>query len=243
MNVPQWKPAFVVDSRQGNVSAYQDLIAQNGWVYGNAGVFNGNIKLVSNSAFTMNGAEFIISGGSTMHFGNDGSPRIYAQHIYDRTYGSGANMYITSSYTLGRSTSATKYKEDIQHDVSVDYAKRLLTLTPATWHDKSADEQLAKAHETGDWSGDIPFFQRYYGLIAEDVEAAGLGEFCEYDKEHKEIEGIDYSKMWVLIIPIINDMQKNFTDKLYLMQNEIEILKASRDNALVEIAKLQREVA
>lgn len=35
-NVGEWSPAFVVDARLGNITAYQDVRANNGWLYGNS---------------------------------------------------------------------------------------------------------------------------------------------------------------------------------------------------------------
>jgi phage minor structural protein len=247
MNVPQWMPAFVVNARDGDAIAYRDVRAEHGWVYGNASVMNGNIKQVDNSIFTTDGHEFIVSGGSSLWFGNDGSPRIYSSHIYNRTYGSGANMYITSSYTLGRSTSATKYKLGIKHDVTDEAAEKLLDLEPATWYDKTETEELANYYETGETGADDRRVHRNTGLIAEEVEAAGLAQFCEYSQPNKlgdrEIEGIDYSKLWVLLLPIIKRMKKGYADQFALMKTEVELLKAARDNSLIEIAKLQKEVA
>jgi hypothetical protein len=38
-------------------------------------------------------------------------------------------------------------------------------------------------------------------------------------------------------------MKKGYADQFALMKTEVELLKAARDNSLIEIAKLQKEVA
>ena len=49
----------------------------------------------------------------------------------------------------------------------------------------------------------------YYGLIAEDVEKVGLNKFCFYGYDNarnlKIIEGIQYDRLPILFIPILND--------------------------------------
>lgn len=129
---------------------------------------------------------------------------------YAATTSNGANTYIGSGGYLQRSTSATKYKEDIQYDVTDDFAARILTLNPASWHDKAEDELLAQLATGGAGADDIyldPYFQRYYGLIAEDVAAAGLDAYVSYGAAdasgNREIEGIEYNRLWTLLIPIV----------------------------------------
>jgi phage minor structural protein len=170
--------------------------------------------------------------------------RTWGDHIYDRTYGSAANMYVTSSGTIGRSTSATKYKLNIDHDISVDYAKQLLNLSPATWYDKAESEALARHYENGHTDADDRRLQRHIGLIAEEVAANGLERFVEHGAPdifgEREIEGLEYDRLWVLLIPIIKDAIKSLSGELALLRNDKEAMRTALDNALVEIAKLQK---
>lgn len=43
------------------------------------------------------------------------------------------------------------------------------------------------------------------GVIAEEVEDAGLGMFCEYD-ENGELTGVMYDRLPLLLIPIVKDL-------------------------------------
>ncbi|WP_254901226.1 N-terminal phage integrase SAM-like domain-containing protein [Tuberibacillus sp. Marseille-P3662] len=80
--------------------------------------------------------------GSGIYVDVDGSgPQIYSKDIYERTYSSSANMHITSYGTIGRATSATKYKLDIEEIETPDFAERILQLKPKSWYDKTATEQ------------------------------------------------------------------------------------------------------
>ena len=50
----------------------------------------------------------------------------------------------------------------------------------------------------------------FYGLIAEDLEYTGLEKFCTYRRPdedgRKEIEGIMYDRLPILMIPILRDL-------------------------------------
>lgn len=142
---------------------------------------------------------------------------------WSSTTSNGANLYIDSGGALLRSSSSSKYKLDIEYEQQAETANRLLTLDPATWHDKFESKQLDKFHKIGvdpEISIDMSN-RRYYGIIAEDLVKAGLEHLVSRNVETGEVEGVEYSKIGVALIPIIRDLRNRLND-----QNvEIERLK------------------
>lgn len=189
----------------------------------------------------------IISGGHQFNMLDNGfSPYIYVGSDSTGSYPNGDRVYISASYfhslstfarttsssanvvvsgdgALIRSSSSSKYKLDIEYEQQADTANRLLTLDPATWYDKFESEQLNKFHEIGvDPERTIDMSNhRYYGIIAEDLVKAGLEHIVSRNVETGEVEGVEYSKIGVALIPIIRDLRNRLND-----QNvEIERLK------------------
>ncbi|WWT40494.1 hypothetical protein [Staphylococcus phage PT94] len=169
--------------------------------------------------------------GASVHFSNDAiaimgtsssgglkgievtGDTVVSQAIFDRTYSSASNMYITSYGTVGRSTSASKYKlsqEKQFNDTQEQYnhSKNILKLDIKTWYDRFESETYAKEIEEDKRIVDEDFkLKRYVGLIAEDVKSVGLDEFVSYGKDN-EIEGIEYDRLWIHLIPVIRQQQE-----------------------------------
>ncbi|TAR99310.1 hypothetical protein BV251_12675, partial [Lactiplantibacillus plantarum] len=119
-----------------------------------------------------------------MYLLNDGSPAFVSPTIYNRTYSYGANMFVTSSGRVGRSTSASKYKLAIARSDDTSQADRLMTLNPASWNDKVATEKMAESLSNGEIPVEAEInLKRHYGLIAEDLRDAGLDEFLITGKD------------------------------------------------------------
>lgn len=148
---------------------------------------------------------------------NDGTNYILSKAIYNRTYSNAANMYVTGNGVVGRSTSASKYKLNI-NEVNVDgYAEKILNLKVKSWFDKAASESNARYLELKETNPEeaegienIPVTANY-GLIAEDVIEAGLEQFASYeymDDGSKEVEGIQYERLWTLLIPIVKEQKR-----------------------------------
>ena len=147
------------------------------------------------------------------------SPYFGSKAIYNRTTSSGSAVYVSSAGVLMRYSSASKYKADIQPITDKSYAYNVLKLTPKSWYDKSEMESYTRALEKeleGENPNDVyanykhTSIERIHGLVAEDVEAAGLEKYCVYevDAENntKEIEGINYEKVTTLLIPVVRDL-------------------------------------
>src|SRR5690606_21322111 len=103
--------------------------------------------------------------------------------------------------TIGRSTSARKYKL-LEEPIKCDPYK-ILNLTPKTWYDKQAVEDYAK-YLDGNKDVELQEIKRHSGLIAEDVIDVGLEQYVIYG-ENKEVEGLQYDRLWTLLIPIVKD--------------------------------------
>lgn len=148
--------------------------------------------------------------GSNVEVGNNSGGNFVKMPAADsRTTTRAANVNIYLD-TLHRTTSATKYKLAIER--GIDYSDKILSLEAATWFDKSEAEAVA------DWMSrknnvepesmkkkalaDVGVLRRVPGMVAEDVEAAGLEEFVIYGPDG-EIEGLMYERLAVALIPVV----------------------------------------
>lgn len=138
----------------------------------------------------------------------DGS-YVHIPSTWRRTTSAGANVVVNPDGALTRVASATKYKTDIQRSYVSDYGERLLGLPTATWIDKAE----LKRYNEGE-SQIKP--TRYFGMIAEDLAAAGLEMLVQRNPEGG-LEGIEYDRIGVALIPVIKhlkDKVKELEDKL-----------------------------
>lgn len=206
---------------------YNGLLVTKGKQTVVAGANNG-VKISGGSAFDSTNP--FINVGATDMIAGTGGDRIqaYAKYFHlplqwGTTTSSAANVYIDINGTILRSSSSSKYKLDIEYEQEADTANKLLTLDPATWHDKFESEQLDKFHKIGvDPERNIDMSnRRYYGIIAEDLVKAGLEHLVSRNVKTGEVEGVEYSKIGVALIPIIRDLRNRLNE-----QNvEIERLK------------------
>ncbi|CBL92225.1 hypothetical protein GCM10025878_13920 [Leuconostoc gasicomitatum] len=186
---------------------------------------------IGNSA----GSPFINLGTTSSNTVNGtGGDRIslYAKYLYlslqwATTTSSSANMFIASDGAVVRSSSSSKYKLDIEYEKEPDTANKLLTLDPATWHDKFESEQIAKFHKTGvDTERSIDMNKRrYYGVIAEDLVKAGLDYLVQRSPETGDVEGVEYSKIGVALIPIVRELRNRIIEQNIALERLKEQLK------------------
>ena len=157
--------------------------------------------------------------------------------IWNATASNSANMYINGNGFVYHATSASKYKLDIKPIEEDDsYPYKVLNLQPKQWFDKGETERYAEllSKEYSEEEVDEEFKQEaeggsldsYYGLIAEDLEAAGLNKFCSYGKEDKdgkkEVEGIMYDRIPILMIPILKDIVTLLKEIVPLIKDSIK---------------------
>jgi len=130
------------------------------------------------------------------------APALYVTGVYTNTTGSAANVFVNSNGALVRSTSSLKYKTDVQD--ATHGLEDLLKLRPVTYKGKSEQD------------GDTVFG----GLIAEEVDAAGLTEFVQY-AENGTPDALAYGNMVSLCIKAIQEQQALITT----LQTQVAELK------------------
>ena len=118
---------------------------------------------------------------------NDGliNTGVQAFSPYNLTTGIGANMVVTATGDLYRSTSSLKYKTDV-----VNYDKGLAEVL-------QLEPKYYKAKNNGD--------QIFAGLIAEQVHETGLSEFVQYAPD-KSPDAISYGNMAALFVKAIQEL-------------------------------------
>lgn len=147
----------------------------------------------------------------------------YLYYMTKKTGSAGVNLKMAPDGAIIGQSSATKYKADIEYEKDTSHGDRLLTLDPATWSDAVQKEQIEEYNRTGkepDYAmnkdGD-----RFYGLIAEDLVKAGLEDLVVRDTNTGSVEGIQYEKIGIALIPLVRE-QRNQINELRV---EIERLK------------------
>lgn len=188
------------------------------------------------------------------HFGiNLYNSQICSDSIYNTTASTGSsNVVITPEHFIKRGSSASKYKLDIRNiDENACYPYKILHINPRQWFDKGDTERYAE-YLTDLYTDNVDDNKPYalgdisltpsYGLVAEDLEEAGLEKFCVYGKENedgvKEVEGIQYDRLPILFIPILRDL-------VDCMQKVIPAVKGNimDEKLLAEVNELESRFA
>ena len=127
-----------------------------------------------------------------------------------KTTRSAPNVYVSPDGALVRSTSASKYKADIQRSYSTDYGDKLLNLPTAIWTDKGQKERYkaGKRHIKP---------EKYFGMIAEDLADAGLDLLISRNPQTHEIEGIQYERIAPALLPVIKELK----DKVNRLEKKV----------------------
>ena len=184
-----------------------------------------NFRLGNGFNLSGDSSGFIIEKGGVQYLriGSDrGGLFLQTEAVYERTSSSNPNVVITENdKTLRRSTSAKKYKEDIQ-PIDVDPLK-ILELTPVSWVDKA---ELAEGN----------YQRRYHGLIADEVDAVGLGDYVTY--ENDEVDALMYDRLWTLLIPVIKDLKQENEQ----LRKDLENTNKIASDALIRVEKLEEQL-
>ena len=144
-----------------------------------------------------NGKDYGLRIGN--YYGGEG---VLSDFIYNTTSSHSPDVHITKNGRLVRTTSASKYKYNIENpDIETTLGDRLLNVRLATWNDKRAVDSYAEQLSTGE-EREKSSIDKYYGLIAEQLRDAGLDMFISYGKNH-EIEGIQYDRAWIPLLSVI----------------------------------------
>lgn len=137
-----------------------------------------------------------VTGGTRINIEAD---YVQIPSAWSKTTSSSPNAFVASDGALVRSTSASKYKVNIERTRSTDLAERLLTVPNAQWLDKAAMERYASGEQK-----ELP--QTNFGLIAEDLEAAGLEDLVVRGPDG-ELEGIQYDRIAAALLPLLAQMK------------------------------------
>jgi hypothetical protein len=127
------------------------------------------------------------AGTGLLYMNSAGSlelPQIYANF----TTSSAANMFISSSGLVQRSTSSIKYKKNVQN--ATHGLAEVLQLRPVTYEGKS-ETDVGKT---------------FGGLIAEEVHAVGLTEFVQYAEDGSP-DALAYGNMVSLLAKAMQEQQ------------------------------------
>src|SRR5690625_3044906 len=115
---------------------------------------------------------------------------------------------------FGFVSSSKRYKLAIEDVKSDPY--NILKLSPKSWYDKKNTEEIAELL-TRQYNGEkvsfdeVEHLERIPGLIAEEVEEAGLGEFVTYD-DKGNVDGVQYERLWTLLLPIVRDLKERIDE-------------------------------
>ena len=144
-----------------------------------------------------------------------GDSYINSMPTYNRTTSSAANLMVTSNGYFARSTSARKYKTEIEvaSDV-IAKAKKVLSIRPASWMDKA---EIAR--------GEVR--HRYYGFIADEFDAAGLTEVVSYG-DSGLVESLAYDRLSIYHNVILGEHER-----------EIQTLKMENVRLLAQLSQLE----
>lgn len=142
--------------------------------------------------FTTTAEDGSASANYIARFYTSGQLGIPAQ--YSNTTASAPNCVVDTTGIIYRSTSSRKYKEQIE-DLYPAYANKILEFRPV-WYRSKADR------DRKDWS--------YYGFIAEEIAEIEprFVEFRENEDGTLEPEGIQYDRMVVPLVALVQQQQK-----------------------------------
>lgn len=140
---------------------------------------------------------------------------------YAHTTSASPNVFTAVDGTLYQTTSAAKYKAEIERSYSTEYGEKLLNVPIATWYDKAEMKRYASGE-----SDIVPI--RYFGMIADDLDEAGLDLLVRKSPDG-ELSGINYDRIAPALIPVI----KNLKERIEALENG----KQESGNGDTEIAK------
>lgn len=169
-------------------------------------------------AYAKNTGPDMIMYGKTISVAGDW---VRIPSAYAHTTSASPNMFVAADGTLYQTTSAARYKAEIERSYSTDYGEKLLNVPIATWYDKAEMKRYASGE-----SDIVPI--RYFGMIAEDLDDAGLDMLVRKSPDG-ELSGINYDRIALALIPVI----KNLKERIEALENG----KQESGNGDTEIAK------
>ncbi|WP_346921386.1 hypothetical protein [Glutamicibacter creatinolyticus] len=184
--------------------------------------------------------------GPELDLGLDGGGGyVRSTTIYSRTYSNAANLYVTSYGTIGRATSALKYKADVEAVDPDSYEDALLGIQHKSWIDRG---EMKAREEFEQWQQEHPFEplpegraellssepKRHYGAIADDFHEAGLTQFVQYDA-NGEVDALNYDRVGVALLPIVRKQR----DKIAAQESRISDLESKLEALMARVDVLE----
>jgi len=109
---------------------------------------------------------------------------------YNNTTANAANMVVGTGGDFQRSTSARKYKQDIRDLENIDIG----VFRAVRYKSKCVGDDQTKD---------------YFGVIADEVDAAGIKELVNYGA-NGEVEGFQYERLTVVLVKAIQELKAEF---------------------------------
>lgn len=185
------RPAYIEAQRDNMTISYNDL-----------DMFGRNVTIRPGSGVS-NATTTIRNGTITLH----SDAKVIKTYNIPNSSGSYA-VKMNSNWELSYASSTRAIKHDIKPDECDPEA--LLGLHPLTWWDK---------HEVETFTADpsphrMPV--RVPGLVAEDVDAAGLTPYVLY--EDGAPHALHYDRLWILLIPLV----RRLTERLNVLETYLK---------------------
>jgi len=171
-----------------------------GWISSNAyGLFIGN-------TYDTTDARFVVNTGASVFRASIDTTRTLRAFEVSNVARAITLEYITS---LVGPSSSRRFKENITY-APKEYYERILDIKPAFFVYKNNDDVLEEIRGT-----------HGLGLIAEDLEEAGLGYFVQRDMYGNPTQLMDIHELTHLLIPIVKDMKQ----EIGILKDRISVLE------------------
>lgn len=131
----------------------------------------------------------------------------------------------TDTGQIGMAGSSRRFKVAIDDH---DFAGDILSLSPRSWYDRREAEKYVEMLDniaagidpTEEELAEITRpLDPGYGLVAEEVEAAGLGEFVLRDGKG-EIISLAYERLWIPLIPAVRELRARIANLESQLENQ-----------------------
>jgi hypothetical protein len=158
------------------------------------------------NSFTNTGARMVINTKDNVFRASIDTTRIARAFEVTNTVRA-VNLEYTTS--LIGPTSSRRFKDNITY-LPKTYYEKILDIKPAVFVYKNNEEVLEEIRGS-----------HGLGLIAEDLEDAGLGYFVQRDMQGRPTQLMDAHELSYLLIPIVKDMK----EEIAVLKNRIETLE------------------
>jgi hypothetical protein len=218
--------AFASGSSKKNVmigyrSGYRTTGSRNVFV-GNAAHYTTTNSTYSNCIAI--GDSVIVTANNQIRIGNSDASSLYIEAAYNSTASGGTALYINSSGKIGTITSSKRYKKDIT-DIEIN-TTGIYNLRPVSYTSISDN-------------------QRYFGLIAEEVEDV-IPELVEYVKEKDVVEDSNSDELipnsvhyHYLPVLLLNEIQKHEIT-IENQQKKLDDLKTENNELKKRLERLEK---